>query len=46
MIYLVLMFFFDFNMKKLKEIAEDKVLDELTQKYPENRNCLWEHSHL
>lgn len=35
-IYFVLRFIFDFNMKKIKEIGEDKELDELTQKYPEN----------
>ena len=34
--YLILRFIFDFNMKKIKEIGEDKQLDELTQKYPEN----------
>lgn len=35
-IYFILRFIFDFNMKKIKEIGEDKELDELTQKYPEN----------
>lgn len=35
-IYFILRFIFDFNMKKIKEIGEDKQLDELTQKYPEN----------
>ena len=35
-IYFILRFIFDFNMKKIKEIGEDKGLDELTQKYPEN----------
>ena len=35
-IYFILRFIFDFNMKKIKEIAEDKELDELTQKYPDN----------
>lgn len=35
-IYFVLRFIFDFNMKKIKEIGEDKELDKLTQKYPEN----------
>ena len=35
-IYFILSFIFDFNMKKIKEIGEDKELDKLTQKYPEN----------
>ena len=35
-IYFILRYIFDFNMKKIKEIGEDKELDELTQKYPEN----------
>ena len=35
-IYFILRFIFDFNMKKIKEIGEDKELDKLTQKYPEN----------
>lgn len=35
-IFFILRFIFDFNMKKLKEIAENKELDKLTQKYPEN----------
>lgn len=34
--YLILKFIFDINMKKLKKIAENKELDELTKKYPEN----------
>lgn len=34
--YFILKFIFDFNMKKIKEIGEDKELDKLTQKYPEN----------
>lgn len=34
--YFVLAFIFDFNVKKIKEIGEDKELDKLTQKYPEN----------
>lgn len=34
--YLVLKFIFDYNIKKVKEIGENKQLDELTQKYPEN----------
>lgn len=35
-IYFILMYFFDFNVKKIKEIGENKELDRLTQKYPEN----------
>ena len=35
-IYFILRFIFDVNIKKLKEIGEDKELDKLTQKYPEN----------
>ena len=35
-IYFILRFIFDFNMKKIKEIGENKELDKLTQKYPEN----------
>ena len=35
-IYFILRFIFDFNMKKIKEIGEEKELDKLTQKYPEN----------
>lgn len=34
--YFILRFIFDFNMKKVKEIGEDKELDSLTEKYPEN----------
>ena len=34
--YFILRFIFDFNIKKLKEIGEDNELDELTKKYPEN----------
>lgn len=34
--YFILGFVFEVNIKKLKKIAEDKELDELTQKYPEN----------
>lgn len=34
--YFLLAFIFDFNVKKIKEIGEDKELDKLTQKYPEN----------
>ena len=40
--YLILRFIFDFNMKKIKELGENKELDELTQKYPENIEiCKW-----
>ena len=40
--YLILRFIFDFNMKKIKELGEDKELDKLTQKYPENVEiCKW-----
>ena len=40
--YLILRFIFDFNMKKIKELGEDKELDELTQRYPENMEiCKW-----
>lgn len=35
-IYFILRYVFDVNIKKIKEIAEDKELDELTQKYPDN----------
>lgn len=34
--YFILKYVFDVNIKKLKEIGEDKELDELTKKYPEN----------
>lgn len=33
---LVLGYIFDYNMKKIKHIAEDKELDELSKKYPNN----------
>ena len=40
--YFILGFIFDFNMKKIKELGENKELDELTQKYPENVEiCKW-----
>lgn len=40
--YLILRFIFDFNMKKIKELGEDKELDKLTRKYPENVEiCKW-----
>ena len=35
-IYFILKYIFDANIKKLKKIGEDKELDKLTQKYPEN----------
>ena len=35
-IYFILRFIFDVNIKKLKQIGEDKELDEITKKYPEN----------
>ena len=42
LIYIVLRFMFDVNIKKLKRIGEDRELDELTQKYPENiEMCKW-----
>ena len=34
--YLILRLVFDVNVKKIKEIGENKELDELTKKYPEN----------
>lgn len=40
--YIILKFIFDANLKKLKQIGENKELDELTQKYPENIEiCKW-----
>ena len=40
--YLILRFIFDFNVKKIKELGEDKELDKLTQKYHENVEiCKW-----
>lgn len=42
--YFILKYVFDFNIKKLKKIGEDKQLDEVIKKYPENieicRACL------
>ena len=35
-IYFILKIIFDANIKKIKEVGENKELDELTQKYPEN----------
>ena len=41
-VYLILRFIFDFNVKKIKELGEDKELDKLTQKYTENVEiCKW-----
>lgn len=41
-VYLILRFIFDFNVKKIKELGEDKELDKLTKKYPENVEiCKW-----
>ena len=41
-VYLILRFIFDFNVKKIKELGEDKELDKITQKYPENVEiCKW-----
>lgn len=41
-VYLILRFIFDFNVKKIKELGEGKELDKLTQKYPENVEiCKW-----
>lgn len=42
LIYIVLRFMFDVNIKELKRIGEDRELDGLTQKYPENiEMCKW-----
>lgn len=41
-IFIILGIMFDVNIKKIKQIGEDKELDILTQKYPENREiCKW-----
>ena len=41
-IYITLKFIFDVNLKKIKQISENKELDDLTQKYPENIEiCKW-----
>lgn len=41
-IYITLKIIFDASLKKLKQIGENKELDELTQKYPENIEiCKW-----
>lgn len=34
--YFILKYFFDVNIEKIKEIGEDKKLDKIAQKYPEN----------
>ena len=40
--YLTLRYIFDVNIKKLKEISKNEKLDELTKKYPENKEiCKW-----
>ena len=40
--YLTLRCVFDVNIKKLKEISKNEKLDELTKKYPENKEiCKW-----
>ena len=42
LLIIVIRFIFDFNMKKIKELGEDKELDKLTRKYPENVEiCKW-----
>ena len=41
-IYLILRYLFDVDIKRLKQIGENKKLDDLTQKYPENIEiCKW-----
>lgn len=35
-LYIILRYIFDINIKKLKEIGENKELDKITEKYPEN----------
>ena len=41
-IYITLKFIFDVNLKKIKQISQNKELDKLTQKYPENIEiCKW-----
>ena len=38
----VLRYIFGYSMKRLKSIGEDKELDEISQKYPENKEmCIW-----
>ncbi|MBP3800844.1 MAG: hypothetical protein J6I85_02265 [Clostridia bacterium] len=39
---LILKFIFDINLKEIKKIVEDKELDELTKKLPDNKEiCKW-----
>ena len=41
-IFIILGIMFDVNIKKIKQIGEDKELDTLTQKYPGNIEiCKW-----
>lgn len=41
-IYLILRYLFDVDIKRLKQIGENKELDDLTQRYPENIEiCEW-----
>lgn len=41
-IYLILRYLFDVDIKRLKQIGENKELDDLTQRYPENIEiCKW-----
>ena len=35
-IFIILGIMFDVNIKKIKQIGEDKEIDIITQKYPEN----------
>lgn len=35
-LYIILRYVFEINLKKIKELGENKELDELTKKYPEN----------
>ncbi len=40
--YIILRIIFEVNFKKIKQISENKELDEITQKYPENVEiCKW-----
>ena len=40
--YVILKYLFDVNIRKIKQICEDKELDNLTQKYPNNIEiCKW-----
>ena len=41
-IFIILGIIFEVDIKKIKQIGEDKELDKLTQKYPENIEiCRW-----